>query len=97
MSPLKRKKLSKIRAQLDKLDDSLIGIIKKRTNLVKKVLALKDKKKQIVDQKRIKIILQNIKKKSLKKGIDPKITNKIWKNMIYAYIDFERRNFNQKK
>ena len=96
MSPLKRKKLSKIRAQLDKLDDSLIRIIKKRTNLVKKVLALKDKKKQIVDQKRIKIILQNIKKKSLKKGIDPKITNKIWKNMIFAYVDFEKRNFKKK-
>ena len=96
MSPLKRKKLSKIRAQLDKLDDSLIKIIKKRTNLVKKVLALKDKKKQIVDQNRIKIILQNIKKKSIKKGIDPKITNKIWKNMIFAYVDFEKRNFKKK-
>ena len=96
MSPLKRKKLSKIRSQLDRLDDSLIRIIKKRTNLVKKVLALKDKKKQIVDQKRIKIILQNIKKKSLKKGIDPKITNKIWKNMIFAYVDFEKRNFKKK-
>ena len=96
MSPLKKKKLSKIRAQLDKLDDSLIRIIKKRTNLVKKVLALKDKKKQIVDQKRIKIILQNIKKKYLKKGIDPKITNKIWKNMIFAYVDFEKRNFKKK-
>ena len=96
MSPLKREKLSKIRSQLDRLDDSLIRIIKKRTNLVKKVLALKDKKKQIVDQKRIKIILQNIKKKSLKKGIDPKITNKIWKNMIFAYVDFEKRNFKKK-
>ena len=63
MSPLKRKKLSKIRFELDKLDNSLIKIIKKRTNLVKKVLALKEKKNQIVDQKRIKIILRNIKKK----------------------------------
>ena len=44
MSPFKRKKLSKIRFELDKLDNSLIKIIKKRTNLVKKVLALKDKK-----------------------------------------------------
>ena len=96
MSPLKRKKLSKIRSQLDKLDDSLIKIIKKRTNLVKKVLALKEKKNQIVDQKRIKIILKNINKKSLKNKIDPKITNKIWKNMISAYIDFEKRNFKNK-
>ena len=97
MSPLKKEKLIKIRKELDKLDDSLIKIIKKRTNLVKRVLALKERKNQIVDQKRIDIILRNIKKKSIKNNIDPKITNKIWKNMIYAYIDFERRNFNKKK
>ena len=81
---------------LDKLDNSLIKLIKKRTNLVKKVLALKDKRKQIVDQKRIKLILSNIRKKSLVNKIDPKITNKIWKNMIWAYIDFEKRNFKKK-
>jgi len=96
MSPLKRKKLSKIRFELDKLDNSLIKVIKKRTNLVKKVLALKDKKNQIIDQKRIKKILNNIKKKSIKNNIDPKITNRIWKNMIWAYIEFEQRNFKKK-
>ena len=78
------------------LANSFIKLIKKRTNLVKKVLALKEKKNQIVDQKRIKIILSNIRKKSLKNNIDPRITNKIWKNMISAYIDFEKRNFNKK-
>ena len=97
MSPLKKKKLSKIRIELDILDNSLIKIIKKRTNLVKKVLALKEKKNQIVDQKRINLILKNIKRKSITNKIDPKITNKIWKSMIYAYIDFERRNFKKKK
>ena len=97
MSPLKKQKLSKIRKELDKLDNILIKIIKKRTNLVKKVLALKERKNQIVDQKRINLILRNIKKKSLKNNIDPKITYRIWKNMIYAYIDFERRNFSKKK
>ena len=96
MSPLKRNKLKKIRLELDKLDDSLIRIIKQRTNLVKKVLALKEKKKQIVDKKRIKIILKNIRNKSLRNKIDPKITNRIWKNMIWSYIDFEKRNFKKK-
>ncbi len=97
MSPLKKDKLAKIRKDLDKLDNSLIKIIKKRTNLVKKVLALKERKNQIVDKKRIELILKNIKKKSIKNNIDPIITNKIWKNMISAYIDFERRNFDKKK
>ena len=96
MSPLNKKKLSEIRLELDKLDNSLIKIIKKRTNLVKKVLALKEKKSQIVDQKRINLILNKIRKKSLKNNIDPKITNRIWKNMIWTYIDFERRNFKKK-
>ena len=96
MSPLKRKKLSKIRFELDKLDNDLLKIIKKRTNLVKKVLALKEKKNQIIDQKRIKTILRNIKTKSLKNNIDPKITKRIWKNMIWSYIEFEKRNFKKK-
>tara|TARA_B100000989_G_scaffold37787_1_gene23955 strand:+ start:1215 stop:1505 length:291 start_codon:yes stop_codon:yes gene_type:complete len=96
MSPLKRKKLNKIRSELDKLDNSLINLIKKRTNLVNQVLKLKDKKKDIIDNKRIKIILRNIRKKSIVKKIDPKITNRIWKNMIWSYIDYEKRNFKKK-
>ncbi len=96
MSPFKKKKLIIIRNKLDKLDNSLIRIIKIRTGLVKEVLKLKEKKNQIVDSKRIKKILNNIRKKSIKNKIDPKITKKIWSNMIKAYIDFERRNFKKK-
>ena len=96
MSPLKKKKLNIIRKRLDKLDNSLIKIIKKRTELVKNVLKLKEYKNEIVDKKRINKILNGIKKKSIKNNIDPKITNKIWRNMIYAYIDFEKRNFKKK-
>ena len=96
MSPLKRKKLNKIRSELDKLDNSLIKLIKKRTNLVNQVLKLKDKKKEIIDNKRINIILKNIRKKSIANNIDPKITNRIWKNMIWSYIDYEKRNFKKK-
>ena len=96
MSPLKRKKLNKIRSKLDKLDNSLIKIIKKRTYLVNQVLKLKEKKKEIIDNKRIKIILKNIRKKSIKNKIDPKITHRVWKNMIWSYIDYEKRNFKKK-
>ena len=96
MSPLKKKKLNLIRIKLDNLDNSLINIIKKRTFLVKKVLSLKETKKEIVDKNRIRKILKNIKKKSIINKIDPKITKRIWINMIYAYIDFEKRNFKKK-
>jgi len=96
MSPIKKKKLNLIRNKLDNLDNSLINIIKKRTFLVKKVLSLKETKKEIVDKNRIRKILKNIKKKSIINKIDPKITKRIWINMIYAYIDFEKRNFKKR-
>tara|TARA_Y100000768_G_scaffold362263_1_gene320936 strand:+ start:646 stop:936 length:291 start_codon:yes stop_codon:yes gene_type:complete len=96
MSPINKKKLKKLRQNLDKLDNSFIKLIKKRTMLVKEVLKLKQYKNQIVDRKRIKTILRQIRRKSIKNNIDPKITNRIWKNMIMSYIDFERRNFKKK-
>jgi chorismate mutase len=85
-----------IRKDLDKLDDSLLEIIKKRTKLVNKVIRNKKHKKDIIDKKRIKVILKNISKKSKQKKIDPLITRKIWKSMIKAFIDYEFRNFNKK-
>ena len=87
------KKLTPIRKKLDKLDDKFLILIKKRTALVNKVLLTKNYKNQIVDNKRIKKILSNIRRKSIKKKIDPKITNEIWKSMIRAYIKYEFRNF----
>ena len=96
MSPKNRKKLDIIRFKLDKLDNKLLSLVKHRTKLVEEVLKLKEFKKEIVDKKRINIILKKIKAKSIKQGIDPKITNRIWKNMIWSYIDYERRNFKKK-
>ena len=96
MSPINKKKLNKLRENLDKLDNSFIKLIKKRTKIVKEVLKLKKYKNEIVDKKRINFILRQIRKKSIRNKIDPKITNRIWKNMILSYIDYERRNFRKK-
>ena len=96
MSPKNKKKLEIIRSKLDKLDNKLLSLIKFRTNLVKEVLKLKEFKKEIVDKKRIDFILKKINSKSKKLKIDPKITNRIWKNMILSYIDYEKRNFKKK-
>ncbi len=96
MSPKNKKKLEILRSKLDKLDNKLLSLIKYRTNLVKEVLKLKEFKKEIVDKKRINFILKKINSKSKKLKIDPKITNRIWKNMILSYIDYEKRNFKKK-
>ena len=96
MSPINKKKLNLLRIKLDRLDNDLLKLIKKRSNLVNEVLKVKIHKKEIIDQKRINFILKKIKKKSLQLNIDPKITNRIWRNMIWSFIDYEKRNFKKK-
>ena len=90
------KKILKIRKELDKLDNELLNIIKKRSKLVDEVIRNKKFKRDIVDKKRILVILKNIKIKSLKRKIDPIVTNKIWSTMIRAFINYEYRNFKKK-
>ena len=96
MSPKNKKKLNIQRKKLDNLDKKLLSIIKIRTDIIKKVILLKTNKNEIVDKKRIAYILKKIKKNSVKKKIDPSITYKIWKCMIWAYIAFEKKNFKKK-
>ena len=50
------KNIIKIRKKLDKLDNRLLAIIKKRVELVDIVLKNKKFKKEIIDNKRISVI-----------------------------------------
>ena len=93
---MKNPKIKKIRRKLDKLDDKMLDIIKKRSLLVDKILSNKTKKNQIVDKKRIRIIFKNLRKKSLKRKIDLDITKSIWKTMIRSFIKYEYKNFKKK-
>jgi len=93
---MKNQRIKKIRKKLDQLDDKMLNIIKKRSLLVDQILANKTKKNQIVDKKRIKVIFKNIRKKSLRRKIDPNISKNIWRSMIKAFINYEYKNFKKK-
>tara|TARA_B100000029_G_C16885546_1_gene708349 strand:- start:65 stop:346 length:282 start_codon:yes stop_codon:yes gene_type:complete len=93
---MNRKKLINLRKKIDKLDNKIFNLIRTRTYLVNKMIAIKNNRSQIVDKKRMKTILNKIKKKSLKYKIDPKITNTIWNSMIWAFIKYQRKNFGKK-
>ena len=69
---MKNKKINSVRIKLDNLDNKLLDLIKKRTSLVNQILKAKKFKKQIVDKKRIKVILKRIRKKSQQRKIDTK-------------------------
>ena len=93
---MNKKKLILARKRIDRLDNKIFNLIKKRTKIVHYMMNIKNLKKQIVDRKRINEIFKKIKKKSIKNNIDPRITSQIWKSMIWAYVKYQRRNFKKK-
>ena len=93
---MNKKKLKIARRKVDQLDKKIFNLIKKRTQIVKYMLSLKKYKNQIVDHKRINTILENVKNKSIKEGVDPKITRRIWTSIIWSFVDFQKRNFRKK-
>ena len=88
-----KKKLNISRKKIDRIDKKIFYLIKKRTQIVKYMLSLKRSKSQIIDKKRNREILKSIKNNSIKNDVDPKITMKIWKSIIWSYIEFQKRNF----
>ena len=93
---MNKKKLKIARDKIDSIDEKIFNLIKKRTKIVKEMLKLKKYKNQIIDHKRINEILGTIKKKSIKNDIDPQITKKIWKSIIWSYVSFQKKNFKKK-
>ena len=93
---MNKKKLKIARKKVDQLDKKIFNLIKRRTKIVRYMLSLKQFKNQIVDQKRINVILKNIRKKSVQHGVDPKVTSRIWKTMIWSYISYQKRSFKKK-
>jgi len=93
---MNRNKLKHARTKVDQLDQKIFNLIKKRTQIIRYMLSLKKSRKEIVDRKRNNEILEKIKNKSIKSSIDPKLTRRIWKAMIWGYVDFQRRNFKKK-
>ena len=93
---MNKKKLNIARNKIDKIDNEIFTLIKRRTKIVKYMLSIKLFRKQIVDNKRKNYILKKIKSRSIQSKIDPKITVRIWKSMINAYIDYQKRNFKKK-
>ena len=94
---MKNNSIIKLRKKLDLLDDKFLNLIKKRSILVDKILKQKTSKNQIINRKRIKTILKNIRRKSLIKKIDKNLTKRIWKAIIKGTINYEFKNFKKKR
>ena len=76
-------KLKDLRGQIDELDEKLVRIIARRFVLVKQIKeAKKTEGWPVVDNKREKNILQNLKSMSFKYGVSYRILKKVF-NVVF--------------
>jgi len=88
--------LKDVRNAIDKLDNKILPLMIKRSQLVENALELKKLKSQIRDPKRIKIILDKIEKNSEHSDVDKRLLRKIWGSMIECYIEYEKNEFKKR-
>ena len=93
----KFKNLSDVRKSIDNVDTRLIRLVAERESYAREALKFKKNKKEIVDKKRIKIVLRRIKSLSKKYKISSSITEGIWKVMIQNFITLENKLFKRTK
>ena len=87
--------MKEVREKIDKIDSKILPLMIKRSILVNKALALKTKKSEIVDLRRIRQIKRKISSQSKKLGGNPKLISNIWMSIINNFIDFEKKNLNK--
>jgi len=93
----KFKNLNEVRKSIDNLDTRLVKLIAEREFYAKQAVKFKTNKKQIIDRKRINIVLKRINSLSKKYKVNSLTVERIWKLMIKNFIILENRLFRKPK
>ena len=89
----KFKNLKDVRKSIDNVDARLVKLIGERDFYVREALKFKTNKKQIIDRKRISMVLKKTKNLSKKYKANNLIVERIWKLMIKNFIILENKLF----
>ena len=86
----KSKNIRKVRNNIDAIDLKILKLLSLRRKQVIKITKFK-KRSEIVDKKRINLMLKNLVQKGKKLKIESFIVVNLWKAMINSFIKLERR------
>jgi len=81
--------LEEVRQNIDKIDSKLLDLIAIRSHYVDQAALFKNTENEIAAPDRVNEILHKIKILAEEKGLNPLLTEKIYRTMINAFIDQE--------
>ena len=83
--------LIEIRAQIDILDDQIVGLLAKRSGLVSAAGKLKKDEAGVRDPKRVQQVIEKIRARAAAAGLDPMIGEEIYRTIIGCFVSKELR------
>ncbi|MFL2661064.1 MAG: chorismate mutase [Alphaproteobacteria bacterium] len=88
----KTENIKRIREQIDLIDLEMLNLLSKRKDLVTEIVKFKSRD-QIIDKKRIKLILDKLDLEAKKRGIPENLVRNLWEGMIKSFISYEEDIF----
>ena len=89
--------LADVRAEIDRIDRVLLGLIAKRGSYVRRAAELKAKRTDVLDPARIARIVRQVKKRAKSLGLEPNVAGAAFHAMIGRFVAYEFREYDRRE
>lgn len=81
--------LDEVRAEIDRLDTAIVGLIAERAGCVASAAAFKKTSDDVKAPARVEQVIARVRGKAENAGVNPDIVEKTYRAMIGAFIEYE--------
>jgi isochorismate pyruvate lyase len=83
--------LTRVRAEIDQVDDELVAILARREQLVRRAGDLKSDESAVRAPERVEQVIAGVRRRAAAHGADADIVERVYRTMIDCNIDLELR------
>jgi isochorismate pyruvate lyase len=81
--------MDQVRAEIDRLDASILDLVAERFGYVDRAWQLKTHKAEAVVPWRIQQVINRVRARATEKGVPPELAEALWRQMIGWFIQYE--------
>jgi isochorismate pyruvate lyase len=85
--------IENVRNRIDQLDSMIITLLAKRSDMVAIAASLKKSEQNVRDPRRAERVIENVRAKAAKSGLDPDIAEKTYRTLIDCFVRKEMSLF----
>lgn len=89
--------IGEVRAEIDRIDDSIVKLIAERGEYVTQAAGFKKNSDDVKAPDRVEKVIAGVRAKAEKYGADPDTVETVYRTMINCFINAETNEFNSKK